>query len=364
MCKTDVAVNAGVHNSTGLEFQKHCALLFIIEDYENLKDRDYFLSIEHHDDILFCFRDKNNDINFVNSYQVKKASSEWTMSEDLFEIIKKITIVGDKLINEDFPRSLSYSHKLYFATNHAIKLNNGKRKKGETKNLTINEANNEQHFALIDQEIRDKIISQMELNGFKTKQQLSNVYLSFVDLPKTTKSQLAVLIGRCEDLLGDKISDSKAVIDTLLKMFRKIENTFNQENQAKILDESKRIDSNTINDVFNIVTKKKMAFSFWRAKAETICNDLNLFVNERKSFVSYFENSFDLFKDLEQGEHQRILKFVTENLDVTTEYRTHIECVTHLCEKFFKSIDSQLSKIEIKAAIYAAYVEMGDIDEY
>ncbi|AOK91590.1 hypothetical protein [Paenibacillus polymyxa] len=364
MCKTNVSVNAGVHNSTGLEFQKHCALFFIIEDYENLKDKNYFLSIEHHDDILFCFRDENNDINFVNSHQVKKASSEWTMSEELFEIIKKITIVGDTLINENFPRSLSYSHKLYFTTNHTIKLNNGKRKKGEKKSLIINEANNEQRFTLIDEEIKDKIIEQIELNGFQTKQQLSNVYLSFVDLPKTAKSQLAVLIGRCEDLLGDKISDSKAVIETLLMMFRKIENTFNQGNQAKILDESKRIESNTINEVFNIITKKKMAYRFWRAKSETICNDLDLVVKERRSFVSYFENSFDLFKDLEQGEHQSILRFVAENLNVTTQYTTHIECVKYLCEKFFESMDSQLSNIEIKAAIYAAYVEMEDIDEY
>jgi len=363
MCVSDKAVNAGVHNSVGIEFQKHCALLFIIEDYENMKNENYFVSIEHHDDVLFCYRDHNGDVNYIDSYQAKKASNEWGMSEGLFDVIRKMTEVGSKLVNEDFPKSESYSHKLYFATNHSIKLNNGKKKTCEKKTILINESNNEAKFDSLDQEIRDRIISKIELGGFKSKNELSNVYLSYVDLPKTSKKQLAVLVGCCEDLLGNEINDSKAAVDTLLKMFRKVENTLNQGNQAKILDKSKRVESTEINNAIGLITKKKKAYDYWHKKVETICEDLDLYIPDQKSFESYFTNSFDLFKDLEQGEYQRIQNFVKENMNVVDKYRNHTDCVKALCEKFFMMYDSPLSNVEVKAAIYGAYVEWGNIGE-
>ncbi len=363
MCKTDKAVNAGVDNSTGIEFQKHCALLFIIEDFEKLKNEDYFLSIEHHDDVLFCYRDGNNDIRFIDTYQAKKSSVEWGVKDQLLNAIKNITIVGDRLSNENFPKAQSYSHKLCFITNSSIKLHNGKSGSDRITEI-ISERNKEVHFESLHNEIQNNIISKIGINDFSTKNELSNMYLSYVDLPKTSEQQLAVIIGRCETLLGDKISDSKAAVNTLLKLFRKVETTFNQGNIASILDKSKRVESNDINEAFNIITTQKRAYEFWRKKADVIIDDLDLFVSEQRLFVSYFKDSFDLFKDLDQGEYHRIYKFVESNMSVNSEFRKETDCIKALCERFLTSKDSQLSETEIKAAIYAAYVELGDIGVY
>ena len=67
-------VNAGVHNATGIEFQKHCALYIFLENYEDIKDKQFFICIEHHDDFIFCYQNDHDVISAIDTYQAKKSS--------------------------------------------------------------------------------------------------------------------------------------------------------------------------------------------------------------------------------------------------------------------------------------------------
>lgn len=75
MGKPNRTVNAGVHGAAGIEFQKHCALYLLFEEYDNLNDTKYFICIEHKDDFLFCYQDKEGLVHSIDCYQAKKSST-------------------------------------------------------------------------------------------------------------------------------------------------------------------------------------------------------------------------------------------------------------------------------------------------
>src|SRR5687767_15032029 len=124
---SNAGVNAGVHAITGFDFQKHCALYLLLENYNSIKDKTYFIYLEHYDDILFCYLE-NNKVVTINAYQAKKSSSVWGISQELVDIIKKITENGVRLVNDTIDKASTYSHRLHFATNHSIKLQVKKKK--------------------------------------------------------------------------------------------------------------------------------------------------------------------------------------------------------------------------------------------
>ena len=62
--------NAGVHGATGYEFQKHCAIYLLLEDYEILKDKSYLVYFEHHDDFLFCYTNESL-LDAIHLYQAR-----------------------------------------------------------------------------------------------------------------------------------------------------------------------------------------------------------------------------------------------------------------------------------------------------
>ena len=262
MVSQSKATNAGVHGSTGLEFQKHCALYFLFNKYQNLKDRKYFICLEHHDDFLFCYQTKDNLILSIQAYQAKKASTQWTLGKEMYEFIKKMIEVGLSLNADDMPKADNYKHDLEFITNNSIKLTICK-KKDNNITININESNSKVKFIDLNKEISSKIKAEVEKisrDNLDVISELENISLGYIDLPKNNQMQKNCLVGEFNRVFGERVNDHKAAVDTLLLLFRDVENTLNQGNVAKLMDKSKRVDSKQINDALEIITTKKMAF--------------------------------------------------------------------------------------------------------
>ncbi|WP_159888553.1 dsDNA nuclease domain-containing protein [Paenibacillus puerhi] len=358
--QSKAAVNAGVHGSTGTEFQKHCALYFLFEKYNDLKDRKYFICIEHHDDFLFCYQNNDELISSIDSYQAKKSSEKWEMS-GLYELLRKMTGVGLSLNADSMPKVNNYTHNLEFITNNSIQLSNGVRGKGKNKSITINESNSRLKFTDLDTEIINKIEAELtkllgkDLEGLK---ELNNVSLAYIDFPKKSAGQKDSLVGQFNRIFGEKVSDHRAAVDALLLLFRDVENTLNQGNVVKLMDKSKRVSSESINDAIDVITTKTMAFDLWRNEEKEVCRNLEIAIPDKSEFKLNFINSFDRFKDYRQVEHKKILSFVKENRNIMYRFTVETDCILELYQMFRKNISSQLSELSIKAAIYAAYIEV------
>ncbi|MEK4456495.1 dsDNA nuclease domain-containing protein [Paenibacillus sp. FSL R10-2748] len=358
--QSKAAVNAGVHGSTGTEFQKHCALYFLFEKYKDIKDRKYFICIEHHDDFLFCYQTYDELISSIDSYQAKKSSEKWEMS-GLYELLGKMTGVGLSLNADSMPKEKDYKHNLEFITNNSIKLSNGVKGKGKNKSITINESNSRLKFTELDTEITNKIeleikkILGKDLDGLK---ELNNISLAYIDFPKKSAGQKDSLVGQFNRIFGEKVSDHRAAVDALLLLFRDVENTLNQGNVVKLMDESKRVSSASINDAIDVITTKTMAFDLWRNEEKEVCRNLEIAIPDKSEFKLNFINSFDRFKDYRQVEHKKILSFVKENSNIMYRFTVETDCILELYQMFRKNISSQLSELSIKAAIYAAYIEV------
>ncbi|QGQ99831.1 DUF4297 domain-containing protein [Paenibacillus psychroresistens] len=355
------AVNAGVHASIGFEFQKHCALYFLFEKYDKLKDSKYFICLEHHDDFLFCYQTKDELISSIDSYQAKKSSKEWGLGKDIYELLIKMTNVGLSLHADSMPKVAGYVHKLEFLTNNFIKLSVNGSTKGKKISMTVNETSSSYRFIDLDKEISSKIETEIkkildkDLEGLK---ELNNISMSYIDLPKKSQGQKDNLVGMFKRIFEEKVSDSKAAVDTLLLLFRDVENTLNRGNVVKLMDESKRVSCVKINQAIDVITTQKMAYDMWRDEKKEVCKNLEIVITDRSKFESDFNNSFDRFKDYQQVEHQKILSFVRENSFMMNSFNVDIECILELYNMFRNNISSQLSELSIKAAIYAAYIEV------
>lgn len=348
-------VNAGVSTANGIEFQKHCALFFWLDNYHTIKAEKYFIYIEHHEDIFFCYKNDDDNIYRIDAYQAKKSSEPWNSTTDLSEIIKKITHVGLDLYEDDAPKSSNYIHTLSFVTNDSIKLSAAKDTNSKAKvYITINAANDTVKYTDINEQIKTKLVTTFDDDE---KGQLDNVYLKYIDFPKKYEGQKAVLVYKCQSVFNEKIIDYNAAVETLLLLFRKVENNLNNGNIARLNDTSKSVSSAEIEQSINIITTKKLAFDFWRSKASDICKELKIPIIEQRNFKLDFENCFDRFKDLTQTQHLNILSFVRQKMMNCNLY-DELECISWLYEEFTKENSSQLSQLSIKAAIYASYIEV------
>jgi hypothetical protein len=343
------STNAGVHAITGFEFQKHCIVYLLIENWEELQDKKYFISIEHHDDFLFCFQDEKDLINYIESYQAKKSSSEWGMTKKFYTILNKILEVGRDLKSDKTPKASTYSHSLFFLTNNSIKIPNN----------TINETNTILKFINLDSENQEKI--KKGIQSINTDiSEIDNVSFLYIDFSKTSQAQKDQLIGLFSRIFGDKVADHKAAIETLLSLFREIELTFNQGNTISLMDKSKQLQSNKITKAINVITTKSKAYDLWRSKKEEIGSILKIPISSQDEFKLAFENSFDLFKDLEQREHQKIYQFVKDNRELFDSCYSNIDCINQLYNLAIKSEVLRQNQLHLKAALFAAYIEFKD----
>lgn len=356
-------LNAGVHATSGFEMQKHCALYLILENFNIIHDREYFVSIEHADDVIFCFLHRN-EIEYIDAYQVKKSSKIGTNNKAWREIVEKLLTTGKELSSKDIAKSAEYYHKLSFLSNQTstIKAEVTDKVTEEKKEfgIQVNESNVFVKFDKFPIELQTDIISKLTIKDKRMVEELRSLCFEYIDLSRTVKNQKECLVGKCASIFGKNVPDPEAAIDTLMKVFRKVEHTFNQGSTFDLLDESKRVYSVEINAAFRVITEKALAFETWRNLKSELSEALKIPISRRDDFENEFDNSVDCFKDLTQVEHQRILKFVEINSHFLDEYFREEECVAALYSMYKDNNSYKLDELVIKATIFAACMRVRD----
>ncbi|MBM9520744.1 hypothetical protein JWG39_13055 [Desulforhopalus vacuolatus] len=353
----DTSVNSGVHTNIGMDFQKNCTIYLFLDSYDKFKKSKYFIILEHLEDIVFGFLDNADKLIEIETYQAKKNTNKWTLNS-LLEIIKKISKTSRQIQLDKHDKSEKFSQKNYFATNNSIDLKCSV--KGKNHNKVINEACHTIKYRDLDINLKNKIckgnkdvtFSKDDILNFNT------LYFKFIDLSRTPKSQLEQLIGKFNAVFGDSIVDHKAALYTFILHLKGIESTLNQSNKAELCDSTKRIESNQIQDIINILTTKKMAYDFWRKKGDGICEQLKVSMFDVTTFELHYQNSFDKFKDLNESEHRKIHSFITENKSIFKHHYTDKGCISAIVAEFNKTKSTTLGNLQLKAIISAAYVEV------
>ncbi|AUJ68747.1 hypothetical protein [Pseudoalteromonas sp. NC201] len=360
----DQSVNAGVRAQQGFALQRNMALFIILDNYDSkFAGTKYFLSLEHLEDILFCYLDNHGQAIKVETYQSKKKSSgNWKIGVELAEIIIKVLKVGKSLISDSHPKCSSYGHDLYFSSNTAIHLE--KRvtvnKKKSTYSKTVNEEDIEVIYndldPILQKAITDKLAKHDAFVEENLSDELKNLKFLYIDFNKTNKEQENQLRAKLEDVFDRKINDSKAALESIFGLFKNAELTYNQKSIARLSDKSKQIHSQDINNVIKVITTKSKAFQFWRDHKREIAQKLKIKPFEREIFEQKFSLAFDLFKSKEEAEHRKILMFVKSNYRECKSYNED-ECIEELVAKFRYEDSSKLEEETLKATMYAAYFE-------
>jgi hypothetical protein len=362
----DTTVNAGVGAQNGFALQRNMALFILLDNYEDkFKGKKYFVSLEHHDDFLFCFLDDDDKTNFIEVYQSKKKSTaQWKITKELGGILYKLLNIGLKLNNDEIIKSDDYSHYLKFSSNANIKLEATLPKESSSKTTTflVNEENINISFLDLNIHIKNKIKNKITNAAGKQTiieelKELDNLHFMYVEFSRTNKEQKNQLYGKIYDVFGDQIVDQKAALDTILSLFNDIELTYNQGNKARLLDLTKRVTSPQINNAINIITTRSKAFDFWRTQKDTVAKNLKIKHVDRDKFEIDFDSAFDLFKSLEQAEHNKILSYVRKNYGSCKSF-TDIDIVIELNEMYKKYHSTSFSDLTLKAIIFAAFFEV------
>lgn len=352
----DRTINAGVSAQSGFALQRNTALYLLLENYEHkFKNSDYFICLEHHDDFLFCFLNQNNEAEIIEAYQSKKKSSgNWTLNQELYDIITKLLNTGKALLADSFPKSSTYEHDLFFTTNQTIELK-VKVKKTSMISESIKEDNTHVSFPTLNGAIKNKITT--GVNNSILSEELDRLHFIWVDLNRTVDKQENELVGQLSRLFGDKIANHKAAVSTIISLFREIEETYNCGKTAKLLDESKRVSSQQIKETFHILTSQSKCFDYWRARENEVSAILQIKPFERESFKLDFITAFDLFKDLKEAEHRKILEFVKTHHDQCATFSEE-ENVSELMDLFKKEETTFFEDKKLKAILFAAYFEV------
>lgn len=377
--------NAGVHGGTGYEFQKICALYLLLEEYSQLKEREYFIYFEHYEDFVFCFT--NGDIlESANLYQAKKNGEKWTLTDKFKTTILSICESGVNVKTDvTFSKTDEYKQYLHFISNAIIELKQTKTnvsKEINCFNELCTDAKSEiiEHikekikislcaiqasigspdksqvkdwYESLEQDEKDVIDAEIESNNLLAE--IANLKFRYLDLSQKTASQKDQLKGKLATIFNDQIANPSAAIETLLLLFSETATTFNQ-GCVSFADHSKRVSSVKINKCFDVLTSKSKAIEYWRSKGPEISRRLVLKIKDTKLFEPAFNNSFDYFKDLTKAEHQKILAFASTAYEESLA--NDIESfVSETYDKYISLHSVRLSELELKAAIYAAYFE-------
>lgn len=362
----DQSVNAGVRAQQGFALQRNIALFIILDNYDRKFDgARYFLSLEHLEDILFCYLNEHGQAIKVETYQSKKKSGgSWKISVELAEIIVKILKTGKSLVSDSHPKCCSYSHDLYFSSNATIQLETKSKcltdKKCKTYSKAVNEENSEVIYDELDPLIKNAITTKLEDHPLYTDEnlcsELKNLKFLYIDFSRTNKEQENQLRSKLEDVFERKISDSKAALESIFRLFKDVELTYNQKSIARLSDKSKQVQSEEINNAIEVITTKSKAFEFWRGHKREVAQKLEIKPFERDAFEMIFSLAFDLFKSKDEAEHQKILGFVKDNYRQCSGF-TEDDCIEELVEKFSHTNSSPFDEQTLKATMYAAYFE-------
>ena len=352
------SANAGVHNAIGIEFQKHCAVYILLDTYSTIKDKNYFICLEHHDDFLFCHLTPTDIVSNIQAFQAKKSSNPWATTK-LYELIKGIAETGVNLANDPISKEAAYDHTLQFLSNNTINLDDGKKK--NKKLVVVSDSNSPVQFTILDAGIKKKIIEgitkELTLSADELAQ-LDKFSLAFIDLPRKSENQVAALIGKFASLFGNTVADHKAAIKVLIDLFRSVETVLNNGTKIQLLDTSKRVTSKQITHAIDVITSKQKAYALWRDVNKEVAPQLQISVFDQEQFMLQVNNSFDLFKDLKQAEHQKVIAYARGNRAIWQNCYTESDCIQEIYKSFLKTERSNLNALDLKAAIFAAYVEV------
>ncbi len=353
-------INSGVEGGTGYEFQKNCLIFILLDEYDNFRDKEYFICMESADDFIICFLE-NNELKEVRTYQAKKNSNgSWTIHNMKNEIIPKMC-EGGVMIQEDksFLQAKDYTQKLHFLSNQKIKLDSvicnetseiigydeleEKTKKTIEKSISEFHTNEKKEYGI------DKILEQRKYLIFK-----------FVDLNKKIKEQQNCLKGKIEEVFKSDVSSPQAALDTILRSLTISSTTYNTNKQFDLSQKNKWVTSESIQDCFETITTKSKFFERWRNRAKEICQSFNIPLKNRNLFENTCENSFEYFKDPNQIEHQKILTMATEMIK-TSNACTEEDFVNELWDFNKSKLSSPFSEFEFKAIAYAAAIQLLNI---
>lgn len=353
-------INSGVEGGTGYEFQKNCLIFILLDEYDNFRDKEYFICMESADDFIICFLE-NNELKEVRTYQAKKNSnSSWTIHNMKNEIIPKMC-EGGVMIQEDksFLQAKDYTQKLHFLSNQKIKLDSvicnetseiigydeleEKTKKTIEKSISEFHTNEKKEYGI------DKILEQRKYLIFR-----------FVDLNKKIKEQQNCLKGKIEEVFKSDVSSPQAALDTILRSLTISSTTYNENKQLNLSQKNKWVTSESIQDCFGTITTKSKFFERWRNRANEIFQSFNIPLKNRSLFKNTCENSFEYFKDPNQIEHQKILTMATEMIK-TSNACTEEDFVNELWDFNKSKLSSPFSEFEFKAIAYAAAIQLLNI---
>lgn len=351
-------VNAGIETNTGIEFQKHCVLYMILDDYTKYSIDNYFVILEHHEDIVVGFNNDGGELAQVHAYQAKKSTSKWSIS-GLYEIVFKLVDSALSIVADPISKSSDFCVNEYFVTNNTIELKTKEDKKVYTQ--IVNEASELVSYSSLDQPIKDKIENKIKADYSATDNHivhLNNLAFCFFDLPRKSKSQKEMLVGKIKTVFGERIEYHEAAFMTIMSFLSKCDKAYNQGNQAFLDDSKKRIESSEIIEAFNILCTQTKAYNLWRSKQDQIAQALSISLIDRQEFKLHYQNSFDKFKDLKEVEHQKIFNYVYSEKVNFSGFTNEQDCLRYLSTNILKNISTTLLPLHINAAVYAAFVEI------
>ena len=361
------SANSGIDALLGFEFQRNCALYLLLNEYNRFKGREFFLSIEHHDDFLFCYRtDCRSNIEEVRSYQAKKLSGKvWAINERFSEVVAKMLEVGNDLRNDPVSKCQSYTHELTFVSNSDIELkytpNKQEKDDGKKEIISLlNEQNCKCKYNLFPADIQDKIAKKVANFCSKEKltyhkPELNNLHIQWVDFPRTKSAQKDCLVG----LMSRKfphVSDSSAAVELLLSLFREVEAIYNQGKVITLLDSSKRVEGAEIKKAIDIIETDQKTFSLWREHSTELARKFRVPIGIQNSHENYIRNTFELLKDMMNNEHQIIKSFVKDN-DYSMDYYSHDEMFEAYVSDIKSKNNINLRDIDIFFCTLCAFVE-------
>jgi len=356
MAKGKIDSNSGVQANVGFDFQRNTCIYVFLEKYNSLRNQDYFIMLEHYDDIVFGFLNSNGELSEITTYQAKKSSTVWT-TNSVYEIIQKIANSGIEIKKDVLTKAANYSQSQHFITNNTISLDYDCSVENKKKKIYINETNETVAYLNLESDCQASLKKGNSDITFSNEQidHFDNLNFTFIDLGRNTKSQLELLTGKFKTVFGNSILDHTAARDTLIFHLKEIESTYNQGDIPKLSDRNKRIESSQIETILNILTTKNLALEFCRKKAEKICEELSINVFDAMSFELDFENSLDEFKDLRQGEHQKIIRFIEKKKSLFSNFTNDVACIKELHKLFLIEHNTTLNQLQLKASMSAGY---------
>ncbi|HHF2932009.1 TPA: hypothetical protein ACPJ0J_000861 [Vibrio alginolyticus] len=369
MSTPDIDDNSGVEALLGFEFQRNCALLLLLDNYESYNSQNYFISIEHYDDFLFGFRDSNNQkIELIKSYQAKKLTDpKWTISA-LAEPTSKMLDVGKAIKSDVAAKASSFSANLIFISDSVIELksenlNKGKKGKAKYDIERVKMDNPYMSYMELPDTLRNLVVTSVK--SASTNQycdsEFDHLAYQWVDLPKTPRNQLAILETRVGESF-EGVPDAKAALLVLLSLFKNIEVLHNKRKKISLMDTQKILEGDAIRKAVKVINLERKALSFWRTCAEQICPKVKLPMGKANRASEYIGIAFELFKDKNNQEHKKIFNFVKNNSFEEYCYSS-ADTIEMFVNEYYKSsiYSNAIEREDVIFAIVCAYVQTRDI---